>query len=93
MMSGGSLWRQRRGQLGRMAEQRGVLGESQRREAKAAGELGGDAWRLGEAGETSSSAARRPAAALPRGRGGGQRKKKGRGLQGLSCELQNLQGL
>jgi hypothetical protein len=69
--SSGRGWAAEGQQLGRMAEQRGVLEENQQRGAKAASELGGDAWRLGEAGETSGSAAQQPAAALPRGRGGG----------------------
>jgi hypothetical protein len=37
------------GQLGRAAEQRGVLRESQQEGVEAVGERGGDAWRLGEA--------------------------------------------
>jgi hypothetical protein len=39
-----------RGQLGRVAEQRGMLRESQREGDEAVGWRGGDAWRLGEAG-------------------------------------------
>jgi hypothetical protein len=39
-----------RWRLGRAAEQRGMPGEGQQERARAVGKLGGDAWRLGEAG-------------------------------------------
>jgi hypothetical protein len=54
------------------------------------GELGGDAWRLGEAGGPLGGTARWPAAALLRGRG--RTEEEEGGAPGLSCELQKLQG-
>jgi hypothetical protein len=66
------------GQLKRAAEQRVTLGEGQRGNAKAVGELEGDAWRPGEAGEglgRRGTTACGGAAARQRG----QRKKKGGG--------------
>jgi hypothetical protein len=78
------------GQLGRVAEQRGVLGESQQEGVEAAGERGGDAWRLGEAGgglERRGTAASGGAAARQRR----QRKNKG-GALGADLQFQKLQG-
>jgi hypothetical protein len=39
-----------RWRLGRVAERQGTLGEGQQEGARAVWKLGGDAWRLGEAG-------------------------------------------
>jgi hypothetical protein len=80
-----------RWRLGRAAERRGMLGEGQQEGVKTVGELGGDAWRPGEVGGALGGAARRPAAALLRGRGRAEEEEKG-GRQGLRCKLQKLQG-
>jgi hypothetical protein len=66
------------GQLKRAAEQRGVLGESLQEGVEAVGELGGDAWRPGEAGGPRAARhgdQRRRCCAAE----GEQRKKKGGG--------------
>jgi hypothetical protein len=72
--SGGERWRSaaaERGQLGRTAERRGVLGEGQKEGGEAVGELGGDTWSGVGAG---GSLGRRCCAAEEK-----QRRKKGGG--------------
>jgi hypothetical protein len=68
----------------------GTLGEGQQEGGEAVGELGGDAWRLGEGG--ARAAWHGTSAALLRDRGGAEEEERGGGCQGLSCELQKLQG-
>jgi hypothetical protein len=68
------------------------LGESQQEGVEAVGEHGGDAWWPGEAGEASGGVARRPAAALLRGRGGAKEQERG-GRQGLICSFKNSRDL
>jgi hypothetical protein len=81
--------RERR-QLGRTVGHRGVLGEGQQREARAAGELGGDAWSgartvagLGRRGNNSGGGA---VARQRRQR----RKKKGEGVPGTIVRFQKF---
>jgi hypothetical protein len=66
---------------------RGVLGEGQQREAREAGELGGNVWSDAGAVAGLGGAATAAAAVLSCGRGEQRRKKKGRVCQGLICEL------
>jgi hypothetical protein len=75
----------REGQLGRMAKRRGVLGEGQQEGGEAVGEHGGGTWSGAGAGVASGGTARRPAAALRRGRGEAEEEEGGR--QGLNCKL------
>jgi hypothetical protein len=79
-----------RGQLGRTAERRGVLGESQQRGAKAASELGGNAWRLGKAGGDLGWRGTTACGGTVARQRRGQRRKKGG--QGLICSFQKFQG-
>jgi hypothetical protein len=81
-----------RGQLGRTAERRGVLGEGQQRGAKAAGELGGDTWRLGEAGgDLGRRGTTACDGAVTRQRRG-QRRKKKEGALGADLQFPKIPG-
>jgi hypothetical protein len=75
----------------RLGQRRGALGEGQQEGGEAVGELGGDAWRPGEAGGTRAArhSASGGTAAQQRGSRG---RRKGGGRRGLSCELQKLHG-
>jgi hypothetical protein len=73
--------------LGRMAERRGVLGENQQRGAKAAGELGGDAWMLGEAGGDLERRDMMACGGAAAGHWRGAEEEEGEGRQGLNGEF------
>jgi hypothetical protein len=80
-----------RWRLGRVAEQRGTLGEGQQEGARAVGKLGGDAWRLGEAGGPQAAGhggQRRHCCAAE----GEAEEEEGGGAPGADVQFQKLQG-
>jgi hypothetical protein len=77
----------------RLGRQRGTLGESEQREAKVVGELGGDAWGGARAGENLGwHGTRACGGAIARQRRRQRRKKKGGGALGNDLQNQKFQG-
>jgi hypothetical protein len=80
-----------RGQLGRTAERRGVLGESQQRGAKAVGEHGGGTWSGAGAGVASGGVATSAGGGAVARQRRGAEEEEGEGRQGLICSFQGPQ--